>query len=99
MSRATRCKFRLTAVKDVYGQVGKEFTFSAMYDDTIPEDRRFQQYTPWGTFSMVVDNPAVTPMFVGDDGSPFLGKEFYFDISPVPALQPITPPERAPQPA
>ena len=49
--------------------------FTAQYDDTIPEDRRFARATPQGAFEMQVDNPAALARFE-------LGKSYYFDITP-----------------
>lgn len=55
----------------------REFTFTAQYDMSIPEDRRFQKATPWGEFKMNVDNPAVFDLFK-------IGQAYYLDLTPVP---------------
>ena len=48
--------------------------FRAEYDETIPEDQRFRKATPWGEFSMSVDNPAALEQLIP-------GKYYYFDIT------------------
>jgi hypothetical protein len=48
-----------------------------MYDTSIPEDQRFQQATPSGSFEQLVDNPAALEQFE-------LGKSYYVDFTPVP---------------
>lgn len=74
----TRCKFKLMSVKEVYyNKEMREFTFNAQYDTSIPEDARFSRFTPQGTFTMLVDNPAVVEKFK-------LGADYYFDITEVP---------------
>lgn len=69
-----RSKFKLCEVTMMQGTM-RRFKFAAQYDPTIEEDRRFQKATPWGEFSMNVDNPAVFDKFE-------IGKDYYFDISP-----------------
>lgn len=69
-----RCKFQLAEITSTMG-TAKRLKFSAVYDQTIPEDQRFQKATPWGQFEMVVDNPAALEQFV-------LGKSYYFDATP-----------------
>jgi hypothetical protein len=69
-----RAKFTLTAITShAYG--GKTLRFQAVYDQSIPDDRRFQKATPSGTFEMTVDNPAALEQFV-------LGRAYYFDATP-----------------
>lgn len=46
------------------------------YDDTIPEDVRFQKATPSGRIEMQIDNPAAVAQLVP-------GKQFYVDFTPV----------------
>ena len=70
-----RAKFRLTEVTEMHFGAGKRLKFTAEYDTSIPEDARFQKATPWGEFSMLVDNPAALEQFE-------LGKPYYFDITP-----------------
>ena len=69
-----RAKFRFTGIQQGYGD-SRELTFTAQYDETIPEDKRFAKATPNGTFKMTCDNPAANAQFE-------LGKQYYFDISP-----------------
>jgi hypothetical protein len=52
----------------------KELVFQTMYDNTIPEDERFQQATPNGTITMQIDNPAALEFF----SKP--GEYFYLDF-------------------
>lgn len=53
----------------------RTFKFTAQYDMSIPEDRRFQKATPWGEFTMNVDNPAVFDHFK-------IGQAYYLDLTP-----------------
>ena len=48
--------------------------FRAEYDETIPEDQCFLKATPWGEFSMTVDNPAALEQLIP-------GRYYYFDIT------------------
>jgi hypothetical protein len=48
--------------------------FDCQYDDTIPEDKRFQKATPSGHAEMTVDNPAAIAYFE-------LGKTYYVDFT------------------
>ena len=77
---STVCRFRLSAVKELFATVGKELTFDAMYDDTIPEDMRFCKATPWGQVMMRIDNPSALAMFHDDAGKPRLGRYFHIRI-------------------
>ena len=75
-----RAKFRCQSVaysQDPAIEGPRLFTFTAVYDDTIPEDQRFSRYTPFGEVKMTVDNPEIkwTP-----------GTSYYFDITEAPAL-------------
>lgn len=54
------------------------FIFRPMYDDTIPEDRRFAQASPSGEMSITVDNPPVVEYWTSK-----LGQQFYLDFTPV----------------
>ena len=73
-----RGKFVLESVKTVsWNQTGKELAFRAVSNDGTPENDRFHQYTPSGTITMFVDNPAALDEFV-------LGREFYVDFTLVP---------------
>jgi hypothetical protein len=68
-----RAKLRLSRVTD-QGQ-GKLLRFDAQYDDTIPEDQRFQKATPSGHVELVVDNPAAIDQFKQ-------GETYYVDFTP-----------------
>ena len=70
-----RAKFKFTGIQTGYNADSRELTFTAQYDETIPEDKRFAKATPNGTFKMTCDNPAANAQFE-------LGKQYYFDISP-----------------
>lgn len=72
---ATRAKFRCNSVETFSGvpTVARAYKFSAVYDDGIPENQRFAQYTPAGQLQIHVDNPAVRFE---------LGKCYYLDITP-----------------
>ena len=78
--KTTRCKFKFEEMiqTSLPYMSQRKFVFRAAYDDTIPEDRSFNRYTPTGHLEMVVDNPAVEALFK-------LGQQYYFDVSPVPA--------------
>jgi hypothetical protein len=70
-----RAKFQCShATKDMYGW---EYQFTAIYDNSTPEDQRFTKSTPSGKLTMRVDNPAVS-------FEP--GKFYYLDIGEVPAV-------------
>jgi hypothetical protein len=70
-----RAEFTVTKVaKTTWG--GTELTLSPQYDQTIPEDRRFQKGTPSGELHMLVDNPPAVEFFE-------LGKPYYLDFTPV----------------
>lgn len=71
-----RAKFCLTSItQQSYGS-GRTLRFQPQYDESIPEDKRFAQATPSGSFEMYCDNPAALEQLE-------LGKQYYFDISPV----------------
>lgn len=78
---SVRAKFQVTSVKAkafARNPNTKEITLTPQYDTSIPEDRRFAQATPSGTFTMQVDNPAAAEQLE-------LGKFFYIDLTPVEA--------------
>lgn len=54
---------------------GKRLRFDTQYDDTIPEDQRFQKATPSGHAELVVDNPAAVAQFKE-------GQAYYVDFTP-----------------
>jgi len=69
-----RAKMRLSSVvAQQWG--GAQAIFSCEYDNTIPEDKKFQQATPTGMAQFTIDNPAAIEQLV-------IGKTYYFDISP-----------------
>lgn len=72
-----RAKMQLTHITEtVWGNQGARILkFNAVYDDTIPEDRRFQKATPSAEFTMTVDNPAALEQFK-------LGGKYYVDFVP-----------------
>lgn len=73
---SVRAKFRLDNVTShSWNANARTLKFSAQYDTSIPEDKRFQEATPSGTFEMLCTNPAANEQFV-------LGKAYYFDITP-----------------
>lgn len=73
---SVRAKFKLTEVTTHYWNgVAKTLRFDAMYDTSIPEEKRFRQDTPSGSFSMLCTNPAALAQFE-------LGKSYYFDVTP-----------------
>lgn len=77
---STRAKFKLTEIRESKWHKDspscKVLKFSTQYDDTIPEDQRFQKATPSGTCEMQIDNPAALAQFQ-------LGADYYVDFSPV----------------
>ena len=70
-----RAKLVLSAVTE--RTYGKTLRFDAQYDNTIPEDQRFQKATPSGFCELSIDNPAALEQFK-------LGDAYYVDFSPVP---------------
>lgn len=73
---AIRCKMRLENVfRQQWGSI-KAF-FQCSYDNTIPEDQRFQKATPSGTAEFVIDNPKAAEQLV-------IGEYYYVDFHPVP---------------
>lgn len=49
--------------------------FIAQYDDKIPEDLKFQKFTPTASAEFTVDNPALIDVFKP-------GATFYVDFTP-----------------
>lgn len=49
----TVCKFVCT------GREGNKVTLETQYDNSLPEDQRFCQATPWGKLETIIDNPNV----------------------------------------
>jgi len=69
----TRAKFRCNQVTQNAGSDAKQYSFAPVYDTSIPEDLRYSKYTPSGSLTLHVDNPAVNFE---------LGKQYYIDITP-----------------
>lgn len=55
----TRAKFRCNSVQNFGPSVPAAIEFTAVADDSTPENERFTKYTPSGTLRISVDNPAV----------------------------------------
>jgi len=72
---SVRAKFRVAHVTD-YGNNFKEVHLTAVYDDGIPENARFNKVTPTGTLTMTINNPPASDVFTP-------GKEFYLDFRAV----------------
>lgn len=74
MSQKFRAKFQLQEITSHFNSKDQHtLTFRAVYDDGIPENQRFNQYTPWGEIKMIVTNPEVKPE---------TGQYFYVDFTP-----------------
>lgn len=72
-----RAKFQLAEITLLAYGDAKKLKFTAQYDQTIPEDLRFQKASPWGQFEIIIDNPAALSYFK-------LGNYYYFDATEVP---------------
>lgn len=70
-----RGKFRVLSRK-VTQYPGVTIELGAVSHDGTPENERFHRYTPSGTITMTVDNPAADAEFQP-------GREFYVDFTPV----------------
>ncbi len=74
-----RGKFQVQKIAQVhYNPSAREVTLQAVCNDGTPENERFHRYTPTGTITMVIDNPAVLAQIE-------LGKHCFVDFSPVPS--------------
>lgn len=72
-----RAKMQLQEIRQSYGNTtAKTLIFRTSYDQSIPEDQRFYKATPYGEFSMMVDNPVALAVFK-------LGDYYYLDMTPV----------------
>lgn len=71
-----RALVHLDSITPHEGYPTKTLKFSARYDDTIPEHKRFQKATPSGHIELNVDNPDAIVHFEP-------GKHYYVDFSPV----------------
>lgn len=72
-----RSKMVLTSITEHDGWPGKTLKFQARYDETIPEDQRFQTATPSASAEYTIDNPAALEQMK-------LGQAYYVDFTPVP---------------
>jgi hypothetical protein len=68
-----RAKFE---VIDLLGEDKSTVVLEPRYDETLPEDQRFCDATPWGRFEMFVNNPAALEQLQ-------IGRKFYLDLIPV----------------
>lgn len=72
---SVRAKFRCSSVEDFGPGKTRSYKFNASVDKAgIPEAEQFTKYTPSGSLTISVDNPAV--VFVP-------GKEYFLDFTPV----------------
>lgn len=72
---SVRAKMTLEAVvAQQWG--GVKAIYRCIYDDKTPEDQRFQKATPSGFAEFTIDNPDAISQLV-------IGKQYYFDITPV----------------
>jgi hypothetical protein len=67
-----RAKFTVSSVTD-HGGDGRTIKLHPQYDESIPEDQRFHQYTPTGSLEMYVTNPAVIAELTP-------GRVYYIDL-------------------
>lgn len=67
-----RCKFNVVGVTD-FGNDMREVRLAAVCDSSVPENQAFTKYTPSGTATITITNPAV---FVP-------GRAVYLDITAV----------------
>jgi hypothetical protein len=75
MAKSAVCKFVCEWHKE-YGPHGPtSYRLVARYDPDLPEDRRFNEATPWGEMEIGIQNPALAGFF-----SP--GKAYYITITP-----------------
>jgi len=68
-----RSKMHLVSITE-HEHGGNTLRFETRYDDTIPEDQRFQKATPTGYIEMQIDNPSAYAMFE-------IGKDYYVDFN------------------
>lgn len=72
MGVLARAKFRCDEETNLNGGQ-RRYKFSAVYDTSTPENKRFTQATPWGSFEMTVTNPSLKFE---------LGQFYYIDFTP-----------------
>jgi len=70
-----RAKFTVSSITD-YGNNNQMVKLTCIYDDTIPEDQRFNKATPYGEITMGITVPEVLKQFA-------IGKKFYADFTEV----------------
>lgn len=75
-----RSKFQLQEIRQSFYNTSRVFIFRAIYDSSIPEDRRFYEATPSATLEITVNNPSVIAEWE-------LGQYYYFDATPVQEAQ------------
>lgn len=71
--RIIRAKF------EVIERVGENQTtviLEPRYDESVPEDQRFSEATPWGKLEMFVNNPTAIQILQP-------GQKFYLDLIPI----------------
>lgn len=71
-----RAKFYVHEVTEYQGG-GKKVVLNAMYDDGLPENKRFNKASPSGTLEVWIDNPPAAAKFTP-------GKRFYLDFTEAP---------------
>lgn len=75
-----RAKFMVSDITNhVWG--GATVKLKQQYDETIPEDQRFYEATPTGSFEMLVNNPRALEELK-------LGEFFYIDLMRIPQGEP-----------
>lgn len=76
-NHVSRAKFNCSSVTQYShtGEGAKRYEFTAVYDNGLPENKRFAKYSPSGSLSILVDNPAV--QFE-------VGKSYYLDFIEAP---------------
>jgi hypothetical protein len=74
-NQMVRAKFTLQSITNhSWSPSAQTFKFSAVYDQTTEENRRYSKATPNGSLEMTVDNPPAQEFFE-------LGKTYYLDFS------------------
>jgi hypothetical protein len=76
-----RARLKLSEIRETKWQKdypgSKTVRFTAQYDSSIEEQRRFQKATPSGFIELQIDNEAALAQFE-------LGADYYVDFSPAP---------------
>ena len=74
--KTVRAKLRVSSVAiHEFSPHARTVEFTAEYDQSVPEEQRFQKATPSASAKMVIDNPAIVDFFTP-------GKKFYVDFTP-----------------